>query len=444
MTQPTVIGELAVVALKAKNLPNREVVGKQDPFCVFRLGEVAKKTKTSYRGGQHPVWDDQVNIPVAANKTKMRVQLFDDDSKREDLISEGEVDLTNVLAGGEQDDWFPLTYKGRAAGEIYLELTFYAAHPPPRRQPTRHVQHASSYAHQPQQGSVYQHSPQVASPYPPPPQSQPTGYQPATDTGYRPSSMSSYPPQNQQGGSIYQPQSQYPSRPQSQQYTGGQSYSKPSTDPSQQPSLFGIPGVGPTPYVPKPPVQQQEPLATSHMPPPISPPSPPSATPQFTPYSRPQSMIRPEAGNLGYDSPTPLLSSPYRPTSNGPVPQQSSYGAPGYPPVPSFPQQAPQQQPQQQQSYQAPAHTYPNNSPYPPVSSPYAPSQMGFPEPQRVSGVFAPQHGSPGQPFAAHQGSFAQPNHTPSSGYPPQSAYPPTSFPQPGYPPHQQSNYPPF
>lgn len=24
-------------------------------------------------------------------------------------------------------DWFPLQYKGRKAGEIYLEMTFYAA-----------------------------------------------------------------------------------------------------------------------------------------------------------------------------------------------------------------------------------------------------------------------------------------------------------------------------
>ncbi|KAI8391139.1 C2 domain-containing protein [Radiomyces spectabilis] len=120
MTQPKIIGELAVVALKA-------IVGKQDPFCVFRLGEVAKKTKTDYRGGQHPLWDDQVNIPVPEGKTKMRVQLFDEDSKREDLISEGEIDITKAITEGEADDWFPLTYRGRSAGQIYLELTFYSA-----------------------------------------------------------------------------------------------------------------------------------------------------------------------------------------------------------------------------------------------------------------------------------------------------------------------------
>lgn len=33
----------------------------------------------------------------------MYVQVFDEDSKREDLICEGEVDLTQVLREGEQD-----------------------------------------------------------------------------------------------------------------------------------------------------------------------------------------------------------------------------------------------------------------------------------------------------------------------------------------------------
>jgi hypothetical protein len=33
----------------------------------------------------------------------MIIQLFDEDKRKEDLISEGEVDLTTVLKEGEQD-----------------------------------------------------------------------------------------------------------------------------------------------------------------------------------------------------------------------------------------------------------------------------------------------------------------------------------------------------
>lgn len=45
----------------------------------------------------------QVNLVVPEGKTKMIVQLFDEDKRKEDLISEGEVDLTTVLKSGEQD-----------------------------------------------------------------------------------------------------------------------------------------------------------------------------------------------------------------------------------------------------------------------------------------------------------------------------------------------------
>ncbi len=53
------IGTLVLVVDRAKNLPNRKTIGKQDPYCAARLGKEAKKTTTDIRGGQTPKW--QVN-----------------------------------------------------------------------------------------------------------------------------------------------------------------------------------------------------------------------------------------------------------------------------------------------------------------------------------------------------------------------------------------------
>ena len=50
------IGTLVVVIDRAKNLPNRKTMGKQDPYCAARLGKEAKKTETDKRGGQTPKW----------------------------------------------------------------------------------------------------------------------------------------------------------------------------------------------------------------------------------------------------------------------------------------------------------------------------------------------------------------------------------------------------
>jgi C2 domain len=50
------IGTLVAVVDRAKNLPNRRTMGKQDPYCAMRLGKEAKKTGTDKRGGQTPKW----------------------------------------------------------------------------------------------------------------------------------------------------------------------------------------------------------------------------------------------------------------------------------------------------------------------------------------------------------------------------------------------------
>jgi Ca2+-dependent lipid-binding protein len=50
------IGTLVVIVDRAKNLPNRKSIGKQDPYCAARLGKEAKKTTTDRRGGQTPRW----------------------------------------------------------------------------------------------------------------------------------------------------------------------------------------------------------------------------------------------------------------------------------------------------------------------------------------------------------------------------------------------------
>jgi len=50
------IGTLVLVVDRARNLPNRKAMGKQNPYCAARLGKEAKKTETDKRGGQTPRW----------------------------------------------------------------------------------------------------------------------------------------------------------------------------------------------------------------------------------------------------------------------------------------------------------------------------------------------------------------------------------------------------
>ncbi|KAL9054147.1 MAG: hypothetical protein Q9162_004330 [Coniocarpon cinnabarinum] len=126
------IGTLIAVIDRAKNLPNLRSMGKQDPYCALRLGKEAKKTETDRRGGQTPRWDQELRFTVyeSLDYRKIKVSIFDED-KRTDLIGECFIELDGILqrGGGQNDDWHELNVKGRYAGQIRIELTFYDTRP---------------------------------------------------------------------------------------------------------------------------------------------------------------------------------------------------------------------------------------------------------------------------------------------------------------------------
>ncbi|EXJ73875.1 uncharacterized protein A1O5_03637 [Cladophialophora psammophila CBS 110553] len=128
------IGTLVAVVDRAKNLPNRKTMGKQDPYCAMRLGKEAKKTETDKRGGQTPRWDQELRFTVhdSPDYYKLKCSIFNDD-KKTDLIGEAWIDLQEVIipGGGQSDQWRQLNFKGKYAGDIRIELTYYDARPKP-------------------------------------------------------------------------------------------------------------------------------------------------------------------------------------------------------------------------------------------------------------------------------------------------------------------------
>lgn len=107
-------------------------MGKQDPYCAARLGKEAKKTETDKRGGQTPRWDQELRFTVhdSPDYYQLKVSVFNDDKKTE-LIGETWVALNKIIipGGGQNDLWHHLNCKGRFAGEIRIELTYYDTRP---------------------------------------------------------------------------------------------------------------------------------------------------------------------------------------------------------------------------------------------------------------------------------------------------------------------------
>ncbi|AEO63636.1 uncharacterized protein THITE_70813 [Thermothielavioides terrestris NRRL 8126] len=129
------IGTLVVVVDRAKNLPNRKTIGKQDPYCAARLGKEAKKTTTDIRGGQTPKWQElRFTVHDSPDYYQLKVSVFNDDKKTE-LIGETWIDLRAIVVpgGGQSDQWHQLAYKGKYAGEVRIEITYYDSRPKPEK-----------------------------------------------------------------------------------------------------------------------------------------------------------------------------------------------------------------------------------------------------------------------------------------------------------------------
>ncbi|KAF2998280.1 hypothetical protein E8E13_006955 [Curvularia kusanoi] len=127
-----VIGTLVAIIDRARNLPNKRTMGKQDPYCAARLGKEAKKTQTDKRGGQTPRWDQELRFTVhdSPDYQRIKVSVFNDDRKTE-LIGDTFIGLTNVIhpGGGQADGWHTLDCRGKYAGEIRIEFTYYDTRP---------------------------------------------------------------------------------------------------------------------------------------------------------------------------------------------------------------------------------------------------------------------------------------------------------------------------
>jgi hypothetical protein len=102
-----VIGTLVVIIDRAKNLRNRKTIGKQDPYCAARF-----------------------TVRDSEDYYKLKVSIINDD-KRKDLIGETWVDLRKVVVpgGGKSYLWHSLSLKGKYAGEVRIQLTYYDTRP---------------------------------------------------------------------------------------------------------------------------------------------------------------------------------------------------------------------------------------------------------------------------------------------------------------------------
>ncbi|CCM01411.1 uncharacterized protein FIBRA_03462 [Fibroporia radiculosa] len=153
------LGTLVVVVLKAKNLPDKHLIYKQDVFAQATIHGKTKKTEVDVKGGQHPLWDEELRFPIFRSTSQedrtLEISCWRKEPGADEIIGKGKVDISETLRTGEFDgkflgfptysvltpssvDWVQLEVDQLYRGEIYLEMTYFAAGPAPlQRRPTK-------------------------------------------------------------------------------------------------------------------------------------------------------------------------------------------------------------------------------------------------------------------------------------------------------------------
>ncbi|XP_060909813.1 extended synaptotagmin-3 [Labrus mixtus] len=130
MRFPLPRGVVRVHLLGARDLVAKDtymmglVKGKSDPYATVRVGNIHFKSKT-VKENLHPTWNEVHEFVVhEAPGQELEVDLFDEDTDKDDFIGKYHLDLGEVKREKEMDQWFPL--EGVPNGEVHLKLQWFS------------------------------------------------------------------------------------------------------------------------------------------------------------------------------------------------------------------------------------------------------------------------------------------------------------------------------
>jgi Ca2+-dependent lipid-binding protein len=112
--------ELHLRCVAARGLPNADVIGKSDPFCVISLSCSRQLWRTQVvNNSANPVWNEDFHLQIAdPSKDILQITVKDnDDTSDDDALSRFRIDLQTVPIGELQDKWVDLdTLVAKQAG----------------------------------------------------------------------------------------------------------------------------------------------------------------------------------------------------------------------------------------------------------------------------------------------------------------------------------------
>jgi len=113
---------ITIRPIQAELIRNVEILRKQDPYVVFRLGIDSIASGICRDGGRMPVWNDSLALTNSSGNNLLFVELFDDKIGKDTVIASCQIDLNRILVSSG-NNWYDLFYNNVPAGRILLGIT---------------------------------------------------------------------------------------------------------------------------------------------------------------------------------------------------------------------------------------------------------------------------------------------------------------------------------
>ncbi|OVA17190.1 C2 calcium-dependent membrane targeting [Macleaya cordata] len=128
------VGTLEVKLVQAKELTNKDIIGKSDPFAVLYIRPLRDRMKTSktINNQLNPVWNEHFEFTVEDESTQhLVVKIFDDEGvQASELIGCARFQLKDLEPGKVKDVWLKLVKDldvqrdNKNRGQVHLEILY--------------------------------------------------------------------------------------------------------------------------------------------------------------------------------------------------------------------------------------------------------------------------------------------------------------------------------
>ncbi|GJN16575.1 hypothetical protein PR202_gb03578 [Eleusine coracana subsp. coracana] len=129
------VGVLEVKLVEARDLKNKDLVGKSDPFAVLYIRPLREKTKKSktINNDLNPIWNEHYEFVVEDISTQhLTVKIYDDEGlQASEIIGCSRVSLADLQPGKVKDLWLDLVKDWeilrdkKPRGQVHVELLYY-------------------------------------------------------------------------------------------------------------------------------------------------------------------------------------------------------------------------------------------------------------------------------------------------------------------------------